>query len=122
MSESNTPALTPVNLPPKPERMTADEATKIAGALQRLNEIQNAPNIVALNAPNKDKQEVTDLINYLSETLIKHAKELVGCWFVIKGEYEPLVRALVPAFQRTLAFAKVEEQKNKVNPAAPQNT
>lgn len=117
MSENSTPSLTPVTLPPKSERLTADEATKIAGALQRLNEIQNSPNIVSLHAPQKEKQEVEDLINYLSETLIKNAKELLGCWFVVKGEYEPLARALVPVFQRARAFTAAEEAKHAPRPA-----
>lgn len=115
--------ITPINPPPPNNLLTADECQKIAGALQRLNEIKDANCIVSLHGVNQNdakrtEQECRDLIEYLSVTLIKHARELVGCWFVVKGEYNPLIQSLVPLVQRINANLAAQEKRN-TPPAAP---
>lgn len=97
--------LTPVQLPPPSGKLDYDTCTKIGGALNRLEELKTSK-----IATKKGETEAMQLVEFLSETLIKHAKELVGCWFVIKGEYEPLIRASVPLFQRLQANAKKQEE------------
>lgn len=106
--------------PPKPSKLlTADECQKIGGALQRLNEIKNS-NIIAVGAEaKKTEAEARDLIEFLSVTLITHATELIGTWFVVRGELQPLIQALMPLVSRVNANLAAQEKRN-TPPATPE--
>lgn len=109
--------ITPINPPPPNNLLTADLCQKIGGALNRLNEIKNANVIVSLHGvgaanAQKTEQECRDLIEFLSVTLITHAKELIGCYFVVHGELQPLIRALMPLVQRVNANIAAQEKRN----------
>lgn len=115
--------ITAINPPPPNNLLTADLCQKIGGALNRLNEIKNANCVVSLHGINQNdakrtEQECRDLIEFLSVTLITHAPELIGCWFVIKGEYNPLIQSLVPLIQRINANLAAQEKRNTPPPAA----
>lgn len=102
----------PIKPPAVNDKLTPDECHRIGGALARLNDIKNQ-SIISLssdpNTPNSE-EEARALIEYLSVTLIRHASELIGCWFVIKGEYAPLINALAPLAQRlSIAINKPSE-------------
>lgn len=108
--------ITPINPPPPSNLLTADECQKIGGALNRLNEIKNQNCIISLhgagNDPKKTEQECRDLIEYLSLALIMHAQELIGCWYVVKGELQPLIQALMPLVYRVNANLAEQEKRN----------
>lgn len=109
--------ITTINPPPPTNNLlTVDDCQKIGGALARLDEIKNANCVVSLhgvgNDSKKTEQECRDLIEYLSVTLIQHAGELIGCWFVIKGEYNPLIQAFIPLVQRINAHVAAQEKRN----------
>lgn len=115
--QKNMSEITPINPPPPNNLLTADTCQKIGGALARLNEIKDAQVIVTLhgasNDPKKTEQECRDLIEYLSVTLIQHATELIGCWFVVKGELQPLIQALMPLVYRVNANLAGQEKRNE---------
>lgn len=118
--------ITAIKPPPPNNYLTADICQQLGGALARLNEIKDANIIVNVhgvsqNDARKTEQECRDLIEFLSVTLIKHAAELVGCWFVVKGEYNPLIQSLVPLVQRVNANLAAQEKRNTPPTAATSN-
>jgi len=103
--------------------MTPELGQQIGGALQRLNEIK------AIDKPTDDqKKEAEGLVSWLSEQLITHASQLVGCYFVATFEYTPLVNALGGVFSRhmevfqqkmrAIAKASKKEKSNIIVPPA----
>lgn len=114
--------------------LTHEEAFKLAGALARLEELKNSPPELAIikgdgsEAPaNAEKltrdSEIVALVEYVSQGLLAHASEFLGCYFAIQTEYTPLCRALAPVVARINAtraaqVAKAVQQPVQVAPAS----
>lgn len=97
------------------QRQTLDMqlASQIAGALQRINELsQLSVQLPAHVAEIKGNHE------FLANTLIQHADELLGCWFTVRREYEPLIRAFsTVAFRVSGVLAKTAAPEPEVGEA-----
>lgn len=109
----STPNLTePVKL--KLDRPKFDQ---LAGALGRLEDIKN---LSALSTTREVEAEALGLVEFLSKELIDHAPEMLGCWFVVKAEYEPLCNALVPMVNRcnSIISQRIAQQEARVKAAA----
>ena len=55
---------------------------------------------------------------FIEATASRHASELLGCWFAVRNEYEPLIRALGMLLKRTADCADVTNNNNN----KPQST
>jgi hypothetical protein len=74
----------------KPKRiaLSFETANEIAGALARRQELTSTTIL------SKDTEaELRGLNQYLTTALANHSEELLGCWFTIRREYEPLLQA-----------------------------
>lgn len=87
---------------PKHAGLTNEKALQIAGALQRLEELKVAgPAILAPNEiEDKNQAEAKATIEFLANELIENAGELLGAFFIIRSEYEPLVKVFKPFINR----------------------
>lgn len=63
-------------------------ANEIAGAFARLSELQGGTILTSTT-----EAELRGLKDYLSTALLNHAAEFLGCWFTVRQEYEPLLKA-----------------------------
>lgn len=98
--------------PQKSPLLTQDIAFKLMGALARLEELKNAPLSLTIVKPggedaNKETlspdAEQNALIEYVAAGLLAHAGELLGCYYAVQTEYNPLLRVLVPVVRRVNA-------------------
>lgn len=92
----------------KRTELTEAKASEIAGAIQRLNELGDSTIINPAT-----EAEVKGLRNYLANTLPQYANELLGCWFVMHNEYEPLIQGFAGLFGRATALL----HRNQPGPA-----
>lgn len=114
MSEQNnivTPDFDPTkakaNQPKPPLRLTAKDAEQIGGALQRLHELRNQ----SIQTPTQDA-EIAGLVEFLAPRLMEHAHELLGMWYVVRHEYEPLVNNIARILNRVnVVQAQAQVQK-----------
>jgi hypothetical protein len=75
---------------PTPPRagLTMEAANQLGGALQRRAELS------ALTILTKETEaELRALGSFIAETITDNAAELLGCWFTVRREYEPLLKA-----------------------------
>lgn len=77
--------------------ITAEEASKARNALLRLNTL-NESKIITKDG-DAEKRMVSDFLNKFATT---HVNELLGCWFVLHYEYEPLLSGLAPIISRLM--------------------
>lgn len=84
---------------PEPSKLKLDRPKfdQLAVALGRLEDIKQ---LSALSKTREVEAEAMGLVEFLSVQLIDHASELLGCWFVVKAEYEPLCNAVLPIVNR----------------------
>lgn len=75
--------------------ITAEEANKARNALLRLNAL-NESKIITKDG-DAEKRMVSDFLN---KFVGAHVNELLGCWFVMHYEFEPLLGALAPIVAR----------------------
>lgn len=116
-----SPATQPEAQSTAPTNMTPELAQQIGGALQRLHELR------AKETPSEDEtKEVAGLIEWLADNLITHASELIGCFFVAKFEYSPIVNALgsifgrhMESYQQKLRAVAASAKKEKSNIVVP---
>jgi hypothetical protein len=77
------------------ETLTFEAAQKLGGAIQRLSELAAAPVITPTS-----EAEQKGLVQFLQAELFKYANELVGSWFVMHTEYEPLIGCVASLLSR----------------------
>jgi hypothetical protein len=82
-----------------PQRLNVKAATEIGGALERWHALR--ANKIA--TPTADA-ELAGLTEYLANQLLTYAPELLGCWFVVRNEYEPLVNSAFTLLSRVDAM------------------
>jgi hypothetical protein len=112
-------------------KLTADDFNGMSGALARLEELNETKSDSAIitrekeNENRKAKAEAEGIIEYLSGMFLKHGAELLGCWLIIKNEYEPLCLSMQNTFarvatmcaQRDVARTRAQQaQKQKAPP------
>lgn len=91
--------------PKQPDFLTFELASEMGGAFHRLDEIRKSEPSAEL------ENEAAGLVEYLSGNFLKHGTELLGCFFVAKGEYQPLVQALAPVFRRHTTQMAIEQMQ-----------
>jgi hypothetical protein len=98
--------------------LTEKVATELAGALARLHELGDSKIINPAN-----EAEITDLRRYISATLPQYANELLGNWFVMRNEYEPMIQGFSALLGRAGALinARQAKQQEKQPEATPEN-
>lgn len=98
--------------PQKSPLLTQDIAFKLMGALARLEELKNAPPALSIVKPDGEDAdtnslsrdaETNALVEYVAAGLLAHAGELLGCYYAVQTEYNPLLRVLVPVVRRVNA-------------------
>ena len=89
-----TPATSVPNGP-----LTFEIANQVAGALQRLEEL--AAYEIKLPA---HEAEIRGNHEFLANTFINHGAEFLGCWFTVRREYEPALKAIASVAFRVRAI------------------
>jgi hypothetical protein len=84
----------PINLR---QPMQWDEAIKIRKAFLRLRELSDSK--IITKDSDAEKRLLTE---YLNKSAVQHFNELMGCWFVVTREYQPLIDALIPLVGRAI--------------------
>ena len=74
---------------PRPVSLTFGEANRLGGAYARLRELAQKKVITA-----NDEAEKAGLQTYIKQEVEKWGPELLGTWFVVHTEYQPLLRAI----------------------------
>lgn len=103
MSTDQTQTPTPDNIAALPAAapavtkpsLTTENAIELSGALVRFDELRNAT-----IATKESEQELSLLGEYIAGKLVTHARDLLGCWFIVHQEYKPLAIALAPIVNR----------------------
>lgn len=73
-------------------------ATRIAGALDQLNQLDAQKVLTPTTGATKRALE-----GFINQAFRKHGGELLGAFFSLKGEYEPLIGSLAILFRRVNA-------------------
>lgn len=98
-----------------PERLNIKIATEIGGALERWHTLRNQ----AIKTPTTDA-EIAGLTEFLANQLLTHAPELLGCWYVVRNEYEPLVNVVFNVLGRVdgirMERARIMQERQQVCP------
>jgi hypothetical protein len=64
---------------------------------------------LTIKTPNTDA-ELSGLTENIANTLITYAPDLIGCWMVVRGEYEPYLQAKA-AQQRRIGHILAEQAR-----------
>jgi hypothetical protein len=95
------------------EVLDINVATRIAGALDNLNQLE-AQTILTPTAEATKRA----LKQFLNNSFQKHGGELLGAFFSLKGEYEPLIGTLAILFRRVTGTINHMRQQEAANRAA----
>lgn len=93
------------------EVLDINVATRIAGALDHLNQLDLEKVVTPTSEATKRA-----LNAFLSNAFRKHGGELLGAFFSLKGEYEPLIGTLAILFRRvngTINHMRQQESANR---------
>lgn len=88
----------------EPQKLLLKTAQEIGGALARLAEIGQGKIIEATTAA-----ERRGLEQFIISNMAAHAQEFLTCWFLIRGEYEPLCQALNAILRRAMPPMKIQQ-------------
>jgi len=99
--------------------LTFEIANAIAGALSRLEELA----AYSVKLPAHDA-EIRGTHEFLANTFINHGAEFLGCWFTVRREYEPALKAIAQIAFRVRAIlspsaVSVRDDENGSEPANP---
>lgn len=76
-------------MPIKVKRLSTEIAIQLGGALAKVAELEN------LSIVTKESEaELRGLKSFINDTLHEYANDLLGAWFVVRQEYEPLVNGV----------------------------
>jgi hypothetical protein len=90
-------------------KLTIDNAQKIAGAFQRLQEIGSG----AIIQPGNEAESKA-LKKFLSDQMTEYAQDFLTCFFIVATEYEPLVTGVAGLLRRGGAIAaRINQQQNE---------
>lgn len=92
--------------PPR-RRLNAQIIEQLAAQLNRLSELSQHK-IISRN----DEAEKAGIHAFLAEHFVVFGSELLGCWYTVRGEYEPLLRVI------TAVTARVAGQLEQVREVA----
>jgi len=101
--------------------LTFKECDQIAGSLARLEEIAAYSIQTAAH-----QAEIRGLHEYLANTFINHGAEFLGCWFTVRREYEPSLKAVASIAYRVRAIlappqAPAKDVEEPATDATPSN-
>lgn len=80
---------------PKPAVFDLKLAGEVAGALGRFRELSALDVQTPAHAA-----EIQGTIQYLSQTFLTHGETLLGSWFTVRQEYQPLLQAFATVAHR----------------------
>lgn len=96
--------------------LTPQLATQIAAGIGRRAQLEESLGSGIITPETEaQKAELNGINTFLTRVLNAHAGELIGCYHMIRSEYEPLLRAIHTVGLRT-GIVQVPEQ----SPAAPE--
>lgn len=100
--------------------LTIEEARRLGGAIQRLNEIGSSKILIPTH-----EAEQKGLREYIANTAAAHADEFLACWFAIHNEYEPLIESFASLLQRATRVmgmrAAAAQEAQPESEAKPEN-
>lgn len=67
-------------------------------------------------------EEKSGLANFIGNTMLEHAPEFIGCWNVVQGEYNPLVKGIAALLARAnmLLAAHAQDAQAEATPKPQQ--
>jgi len=92
--------------------LSVKAAQEIGGAMHRLSELRTKAIVES-----GDANERRSLEAWLSSALLAHSSELLGCWFVVHNEYEPLIANIGSILRRVDGFMRFADAANAPAPA-----
>lgn len=109
----------PNKIQPMPNHVpiTTAEFTQLSQAYARFSFIRNA----TIKQANDDA-ELRGLTEFMAQFFIDHAAEFLGCWHVLRAEYEPLIGVIATLARRvsgTNESRQAMEQSAQAKQAAP---
>lgn len=93
-----------------------DQGQKAIMAIRRLHELSKQ----TITTPTIDAEKA-GLINFINNTVIAHADELLACWSAVRYEYEPFVGSLSLVFDRVSSIRRNRMLANQVPAQPPEN-
>lgn len=99
----------------RPPDLTIEQVQSLAGAFARLTELRSQ----TIQTPTA-AAESKGLIEHIAQEMLTHASEWIGCWFVANLEYQQLINALIPVFNRVGANAEQQRARRAAAIAAAQ--
>jgi hypothetical protein len=96
--------------------ITGAEFAQLAQSFARFQFIRNA----TIKQANDDA-ELRGLTEFMAQFFIDHAAEFLGCWQVLRSEYEPLIGVLSVLARRAIATNDSRSQVEAPQPAAPEH-
>jgi hypothetical protein len=88
----------------KQEQMPPQKAHEIMNAFARYNHLTANKSALVTSDSKRDEAEVTGLRNFLHNSLLEYAGELMGCWLAVRQEYEPLCQVVASLMHRSKAI------------------
>ena len=102
-----------------PKLFTRNEAETLGNAVARWHELRD--NII--KTPTSDA-ELKGLTEFIATQAVEHIDELIGCWFTIRDEYEPILNLISRVGQRVNSinaqyYARMQAAYAAANPEQP---
>ena len=95
-----------------------ETAVKIGGALARLHELTHKSIVEKDDAAERRGNE-----QFLNRALLEHAHELLGAWFTIRNQYQPLIQGFACLVsQADGVIARIKSAQEASKPAAVDNS
>lgn len=88
---------------PNTPLLSYKKAEELAGALSRLHELAETK-----ITTKESNAEAAGLKRFVADEAPKHLNEFLGCWFIIRREYEPLLNTLAIMAKRVQAIVSVK--------------
>lgn len=95
------------------ESLNIDVVTRIGGALDHLRQLESQ----AIATPTSEATKRA-LREFLFKSFTRHGSELLGAYFTLKGEYEPLIGTLSILFRRVNATINTMHRQEAAHRAA----
>lgn len=91
--------------PAQQTALTMDQFTELAGAVNRMQELQS------FSILTREKEaEKRALEGYLIQSFVRFAPELLGAWLTVAREYRPVMQAFALVLERSQDILAVKRQ------------
>lgn len=104
-TDTKDAATTQATQPAQQAGLTMDQFTELAGAVNRMQELQDYSILT------KEKEaEKRALEGYLIQSFVRFAPELLGSWLTVNREYRPIMQAFALVLERSQDILGVKRQ------------